>query len=146
MLRIWYVYPGSWDPGSEFFHPDPGSWICIKVFKYFQPQKLFLTLGNMIRDVHPGSRGQKGTESRTDPQHCLLAYYLTKKKENYFKVGFNHSTPTPYPLPLHVAKTGRNHLNEEITPILPTGIGARFSQTISNLGHAAILSRCELPQ
>ncbi len=30
------------------------------------------------------------------------------------------------PLPLRVAKTGRNHLNEEFTPLLPTGIGARF--------------------
>jgi hypothetical protein len=44
-----------------------------------------------------------------------------------------------------VAKTGKNHLNEEITPLLPTGIGERFSQTISNLGNAALLRRCELP-
>ncbi len=28
--------------------------------------------------------------------------------------------------PLRVAKTGRNHLNEEFTPLLPTGIGERF--------------------
>ena len=27
----------------------------------------------------------------------------------------------------------------------PLGIGERFSQTISNLGHAALLRRCELP-
>ena len=46
---------------------------------------------------------------------------------------------------LSVAKTGKNHLNEEITSLLPTGIGKRFSQTISNLGHAALLRRCELP-
>jgi hypothetical protein len=32
----------------------------------------------------------------------------------------------PSPLPLRVAKTGRNHLNEEFTPLLPTGIGERF--------------------
>jgi hypothetical protein len=38
--------------------------------------------------------------------------------------------PAPSPLPLRVAKAGKNHLNEEITPILPTGIGERFSQTI----------------
>ena len=46
-----------------------------------------------------------------------------------------HRAPTPYPPPpstVRVAKTGRNHLNEEITPLLPTGIGVRFSQTISN--------------
>jgi hypothetical protein len=30
------------------------------------------------------------------------------------------------PLHLRVAKTGRNHLNEEFTPLLPTGIGKRF--------------------
>jgi hypothetical protein len=49
------------------------------------------------------------------------------------------------PLPLRVAKTGKNQLNKEITPLLPTGIGRRFSQTISNLGHAALLRLCELP-
>jgi hypothetical protein len=30
------------------------------------------------------------------------------------------------PLPLRVANTGRNHLNEELTSLLPTGIGERF--------------------
>jgi hypothetical protein len=50
------------------------------------------------------------------------------------------------PLLLCVAKTGGNHLNEEITPRFSTGIGERFSQTISHLGHAAALwRRCELP-
>jgi hypothetical protein len=48
------------------------------------------------------------------------------------------------PPPLHVATAGKNHLNEEITPLLPTGIGERYGQTISNLGHAALLRRCEL--
>ncbi len=51
----------------------------------------------------------------------------------------------PLPLPLHVAKAGRNNLKEEITPLLPTWIGERCSQTISNLGHASLLRRCELP-
>jgi hypothetical protein len=32
----------------------------------------------------------------------------------------------PLSLPLRIAKTGRNYLNEEFTPILPTGIGERF--------------------
>jgi hypothetical protein len=49
------------------------------------------------------------------------------------------------PLPVRVAKTGKNNLNEEITPLLPTGIGERFSQTILNLRHAALLRPCELP-
>ncbi len=47
---------------------------------------------------------------------------------------------TPSPLPLHIGKAGRIHMKEEIIPLLPTG-----SQTISNLGHAALLRRCELP-
>jgi hypothetical protein len=53
--------------------------------------------------------------------------------------------PSP-PLPLRVATAGNNHLNKEITPLLPTGIGERCSQTISNLGQAALLRRCaDLP-
>jgi hypothetical protein len=48
----------------------------------------------------------------------------------------------PPPLPLHIVTAGR--VNEEITPLLPTGIGERYCQTISNLGHAALLRRCEL--
>jgi hypothetical protein len=47
----------------------------------------------------------------------------------------------PPPLPLRVAKAGRNHLNEEFTPLLPPGIGERYSQTISNLIHEALLRR-----
>ncbi len=38
----------------------------------------------------------------------------------------HHTARIPSPLPLHVAKTGRNHLNEEFTSLLPTGIGERF--------------------
>ncbi len=38
----------------------------------------------------------------------------------------NHKAPTPSPVPLRVAKTGKNHLNEVIIPppppLLPTGI------------------------
>jgi hypothetical protein len=40
--------------------------------------------------------------------------------------GWNHTARIPSPHPLLVAKTGRNHLNEEFTPLLPTGIGERF--------------------
>jgi hypothetical protein len=39
--------------------------------------------------------------------------------------------PLPPP-PLHAGTAGRNPLNEEITPLLPTGIGERYCQTISN--------------
>ncbi len=90
---------GSWmlipDPGSDFFPsrirtvsiPDP--WSSSKEFRYFNPPKKqkkngFEAQKNMIRVVHPGSgcwlspipdpgsRGQKGTQSRIpdpDPQH-----------------------------------------------------------------------------
>ncbi len=51
----------------------------------------------------------------------------------------------PPPLSLHVGAADKNDLNEEISPLLPTGIGERYCQTISNLGHAALLRRCELP-
>jgi hypothetical protein len=51
----------------------------------------------------------------------------------------------PHPPSSTRGKAGRNHLNEEITPRLLTGIGERYYQTISKLGHAALLRRCELP-
>jgi hypothetical protein len=57
-----------------------------------------------------------------------------------------HRVPTlPHLLSLLVGAAGKNNLNAEITPLLPTGIGDRYCQTISNLGHAALLRRCELP-
>jgi hypothetical protein len=57
-------------------------------------------------------------------------------------LGLAHRVPSPPPSTL--VKAGRNHLNEEITPLLLIGIGERYSQTISNLGHVALLRRCEL--
>jgi hypothetical protein len=55
-----------------------------------------------------------------------------------------HRVPTPTLPSSTRGKAGRNRLNEEITPLLPTRIGERYSQTISNLRHAALLRRCEL--
>jgi hypothetical protein len=52
--------------------------------------------------------------------------------------------PPPPPLPLLVATADKNNLNEEITP-LRSGIGERYCHTISNLGHAELLRRCEPP-
>jgi hypothetical protein len=54
------------DPGSEFFHPesrvkkipDLGSGSASKNLSIFDPNNCFQALGNMIRDVHPGSRIQ----------------------------------------------------------------------------------------
>ncbi len=59
--------------------------------------------------------------------------------------GLHHRMPTPSPLSSTCSKAVRNHLNKEITFLLPTGRGERCSQTISNLGHAALLCRWELP-
>jgi hypothetical protein len=56
-----------------------------------------------------------------------------------------HRVPTPLPLPLCAAKARRNHFEQVNYPLLPIGIGEQYSQTISNLGHAALLRRCELP-
>jgi len=44
----------------------------------------------------------------------------------FMEMGGFHTARIPSPLPLYVAKTGRNNLNEEFTPLLPTGIGERF--------------------
>jgi hypothetical protein len=56
-----------------------------------------------------------------------------------------HRVPTPTPLPPREGRQVQILFNKEITPLLPTGIGERFSQTISNLGHAALLRQSELP-
>jgi hypothetical protein len=55
------------------------------------------------------------------------------------QIGQDHRMPTPPPS-FTRRKADRNHLNEEIIPLLPTGLGERFSQTISNLGHADVNS------
>jgi hypothetical protein len=59
--------------------------------------------------------------------------------KNTVEVGLRIDTtgcrPTP---PLHVATAGKNNFNEEITPLLPIGIGELYCQTISNIRHASI--------
>ncbi len=47
------------------------------------------------------------------------------------------------PLGKHITRTAQRVPTP--TPFLTTGIGQRFSRTILNLGHAALLRRCELP-
>jgi hypothetical protein len=61
-----------------------------------------------------------------------VPYYLTLE----FLLALPHRVPTPpAPLPLRVAEAGKNQLNEEITPLLPTRI---LPNHISNFGHAAL--------
>jgi hypothetical protein len=50
---------------------------------------------------------------------------------------YNLLTTLIHRVPLQVATAGKNHLKEEITPLLPTG--ERYYQKISNLVHAALL-------
>jgi hypothetical protein len=106
----------------------------------------------------PCLRGCDTTTSVSVPYHLfILKSWRQSLSKNYeipsckFKnrwVGIGHRVPTPPPLSPCVANAVKNHLNEEITPLLPTGIGGQYSysQTISNLGHAALLRRCELPE
>jgi hypothetical protein len=81
----------------------------------------------------------KTTAKESEPR------YNSASARTVFKWGKYTGCP-PTPLPLRVAKAGRTHLNEELTPLLPIGRGERYGQTISNLGHAALLCRCELAQ
>jgi hypothetical protein len=76
-------------------------------------------------------------KGRNSAQLFMMRHYLTACP--------GHRVPTPNPPSSLRGKKGINHLNEEITPLLPTGIGERFSQTISNLGRTALFCRCELP-
>jgi hypothetical protein len=56
--------------------------------------------------------------------------------QDWFVVGTlptGHRVPIASPLSLRVAKTGKNHLNEETTALLPTarGYASDFSQTVT---------------
>ncbi len=85
-------------------------------------------------------------EQQAVPQRAGLRKRASSRRcREIQQVGLHHRVPTPSPLSLRVAKVGRNHLNEEIVPFLLNGIGEGYSQTISNLEHAALWRRCELP-
>jgi hypothetical protein len=79
------------------------------------------------------------------------AEFLAKEQEELADLGEDLGFAAP---PAQVGSQGadphppspvREGRQVEITHLLPTGIGERFSQSISNLGHAALLRRCELP-
>jgi hypothetical protein len=56
-------------------------------------------------------------------------------------VGTQGADPPPRPSSAR-GKAGRNHLKEEITPLISTGIARRAIQPNHiNLGHAALLRR-----
>ncbi len=58
---------------------------------------------------------------------------------------WEHRAPTHSPLPLLVAKTDKNNLNEEITPLLARGIGERSSQTLSKFRTCSALASMWTP-
>jgi hypothetical protein len=61
----------------------------------------------------------------------VVIFQFIKKKQGQIQHE-DHTARIPSPLPLHIAKTGRNNLNEEFTPLLPTGIGERFLPNLIN--------------
>ncbi len=67
----------------------------------------------------------------------LRSYPLLFLSSQSSSVSLSNPQGADPPPPLHVATAGKN-------PPLPTGIGERYGQTISNLGHAALLRQCEL--
>jgi hypothetical protein len=94
--------------------------------------------------------------SRLSPVECpnlrvncsngsLLAHQIILSELSPFLSWYVPSLPCPFIPPPAKRRQVEIILNEEIAPLLPTGIGERYSQTISNLGHAALLRRCELP-
>ncbi len=64
----------------------------------------------------------------------IWGYSYQHNRVRWF-VDRNHGVPAP-PLHLRIAKADRNIFKGGNYPLLPTGIGERYSQTISNLGHA----------
>jgi hypothetical protein len=54
-------------------------------------------------------------------QACLLYFYSIHHRVKRNRFGPQGADPRPPPpRPLHVGAAGKNHLNEEITPFLPT--------------------------
>jgi hypothetical protein len=95
---------------------------------------------------------QKEKDHRCYRYTCIIQHRWTVPAITSYSCPLHTSPPpqgtlehrVPTPPPLRVAKAGRNHLNEEITPLLPTGIGERYSQTISNQ-IKSLLSKVTLP-
>ncbi len=141
---------------------EGGGWVSAKEYSCAQGAQInfrdltsYLTfdcspLGDSPRDVgrtfELWSDEEENPASLAIPAALAPAAHLegtqTNKKN---ETSIRHWAPTPPPPSPTQGKAGRSHLSEEVTPLLPTGLGERFSQTILNLGHAALLRRCEIP-
>ncbi len=74
-----------------------------------------------------------------------VSFWVTKLLRTLlYPQGGDPDRPPPPALPRSAGKAGRIHLNEINFPLLPTGRGERYSQTLSNLCQAELLRRCEL--
>ncbi len=80
-----------------------------------QYSELFLTSFLSLSPLPFGPILLQALCSQIPPEHIYS--YLTCIRASYF----HHRVPTPSTIPLRVAKAGRNHLNEEITPSSPPG-------------------------
>jgi len=72
--------------------------------------------------------------------HRLLQHLCNNDGSKLQSCGSGSQGADSLPLFLHVEKTVKNHLNEEIIPLLITGIGERFSQTISKFRTCSALA------
>ncbi len=102
-----------------------------------------------MRRESTGLDGQKqeedaGEDSQYDQENLQDEIVSVSSDQDVCEVSSQGADPPPPPL-REWRQVEINHLNEEITsPPLPTRIGERYSQTISNLEHATLLRRCEL--
>jgi hypothetical protein len=67
-------------------------------------------------------KGRTGSSERSDAIRTVKINKLNSAVKESVRDTASR-VPSPPPLPLRVAKAGRNNLNEEIPPLLPTGIG-----------------------
>ncbi len=118
--------------------PPCGSSVCVHHKRglcgwypilVYCPQALF---------SHPTSQYSPPQESSTQ-QYCICVSYTSCWMLCVFRTT---GCWLPPPLPLAAAKAGYLHMNKYKTPLLPTGIRERYSQTISILWLVAPLRRC----
>jgi hypothetical protein len=93
---------------------------------------------------HPGEPCSARHKTRAVSEHCRNLNPFSQLCTDKPHLGrFNPAQPAPPSLPPGASKTGRNYSESE-TPLFPTAIGERNSQTILLTCLAEPLRRCEL--